>query len=378
MEMQDTSELSALVAYGAPDVFLHANPQVSVYKQGYMRTTNSQFTFKSVDFKKVSVLSVDGEGENKYSASISATSANSDMIGQCYLEVIMDGSLDLTGSKSACDIVESVTFTAGQNVKETLTRHTLRVKSNDRTNHSKPEMETVISDGHLRRHAVIPLPFFFTKETKDYFPLIALWRVGDEKAKEFGSVTFACELDPKYAPYCRTKLIFQSVALDTDERRNRCTENLETLMTISQTTSSSVLIDSTTEDYVKHTIDLPYKVPIKDIRVLIDRHDNSVGEECVGLLNVRFNQNPTCHMSLNALMAKKIIPRRFYGIPDNVQPIYYLPFSYDPLLLTSDINFGRMDRSSIEIYLRPGTYEISLVAHGIHRLRTYSGSVVCV
>ena len=348
MNMEASDGLISLVTYGAP-ADLHGNPEMSMFDQTWKRTTQSQFTFKSIDFVRI-------ESTNKYRVSLSVKNTGADLLGQCYLDFVPGD------SGVSRDHLVSITFRAG-NVKESLSGATLKVMANDRGNDSKTESS--------HDHMMVPLPFFFTKKTMDYFPLIAMWTLDSQAMPEYDHVEFECEFIGEIE---NLMLVYQGVYLDTIERKRKHQVGMERLTTLSRTVTHHVIVEGD-DDYVKHVIPLEYDDYVKDIRVLVNSGDSGVSQ--IKALNVRLNNQPKCHISLNAMMAQKIVPRRFYGILDNVEPIYYLPFCHDPLARvlqqTSQIHFGRIDKACIEIYIKPGTYDISLVAQSVHLLRFIKG-----
>src|SRR6478672_1515864 len=88
MNIQKTSGLQALVAYGAPDIWLHGNPNCTIYKSSpYKRMTNSQFTFLYQDFIKTD--------NGCYKASILKNKRECDMIGKCYLSLQTKSNIDI-------------------------------------------------------------------------------------------------------------------------------------------------------------------------------------------------------------------------------------------------------------------------------------------
>ena len=70
--------LMQLVAYGAQDIYLTGNPQITFFKVVYRRHTN--FAMESVD----QTLNGSADLGNKVTATISR---NGDLVGRMYLEV---------------------------------------------------------------------------------------------------------------------------------------------------------------------------------------------------------------------------------------------------------------------------------------------------
>ena len=338
MNMKEASGLMALVAYGAPDQYLHGNPQATVFHSGYKRVTNSQFTFKCLDLAK--------GPDNVYQALLPK---ECDMVGRCYLSIQTEekagNPYSTIGSVSVSTKSDSF-----QQTLETLNGSTLEVLAEANTDW-KAESE--------ERHLMVPLPFFFTQRTTKYLPIVALGET---------DITFECTLS---VDAVSIQLVYQAVYLDTDERRRFASEPMETLHTLAQTKTCT--IDVKDGDAL---IDLGcFNSYVKDIRAMIEPDDSTDGE-CVEQLNIFLNKQAKPHMSLNAMMSRRVLPRQLYKI-ENSKPIYYMPFCHDPSALvyeqTSQINFSRIDKAQLQLRLKPGRYTVTLVARYFDVLRFNKG-----
>lgn len=338
MNMKDASGLMALVAYGAPDVYLHGNPQATIFHSSYKRVTNSQFTFKCLDLAK--------GPDGVYQALLPK---ECDMVGRCYLSIQTKEKVD-----NPYITIDSVSVSAKsdsfQQTLETLNGSTIEIMAEANTDW-KAESED--------RHVMVPLPLFFTHRTTKYLPIVALGKT---------DITFNCTLS---VDAVSLQLVYQAIYLDTDERRRFASEPMETLHTLTQTKTCT--IDVKDGDAL---IDLGcFDSYVKDIRAMIDRDDSAAGE-CIEQLNIVLNNQPKPHISLNAMMSRRILPRQLYKI-ENSKPIYYVPFCHDPSALayeqTSQINFSRIDKALLQLHMRPGRYTVTLVARYFDVLRFYKG-----
>lgn len=173
------------------------------------------------------------------------------------------------------------------------------------------------------------------------------------------------------------QLIYQAIFLDTVERKKLAettTRGIHQIVTKTITHHLDVVGD---DEFSAHRIGICCRRELKDIRVLIRRNDGGdrLDVECVAQLNILL-QSAT-HISLNPSLSRKIIPRQFYHIKDNQEPIYYIPFCHDPssfnFLYTSTIHFGRINKPELELYLRPGQYTVTLLYRYVNELRISSG-----
>lgn len=375
MDLKESDTLRAFVAYGASDTWLNGNPDATLFSSPpYKRVTRSQFTFKTLNFRY--------EAKRNCYYTHTKDEKICDLMGRCNLLIQTRQPLNIDNIYS---IVKSITcFTKNQHTKndilETLNGTTLEVMSHQRGNETKAEYEQT-EDGV--QNIMIPLPFFFTQKISSFLPLIALLNT---------NTCFECTLNDTIETDAikQIQLVYQGISLDTDERMS-LKKPREMFCTLTQTNEFKIVVagidsndsndsnDSKAQDYVKHKINLPSRNYVKDIRVLIrrtgtDGNDETNDEECVGQLNIMLDGST--HMSLNSMMARKIIPRQLYKY-ENTEPIYHIPFCHDPCGLisvhSSHINLGRLNSKCLELYLKPGTYDVTLVTQHMNLLRFKDG-----
>jgi hypothetical protein len=348
MDPHEATGIMALVAVGAPDVFLHGNPQITIFEQNFKRTTHSQFTFNTIDFQV-------SDSQVFELSSLGASKFNTDLLGQCYIDIVASNVEDIHR------LIESVKFSTKVDDKETfsetLTGEALYVLEGDQQS-NKIEHETK-KDGTT--HVIVPIPFYFTKTADSYLPLVALYNT---------CISFECRT---LQPVDRVQLLFQGVYLDTEERKKFASTPLEYIASTTESIKETIVAPQMENVlFAKSTIVLPFHKYTKDLKILIRSGDK---DECVGLIDVVLNEKMT-HISLNPLMARKIIPRRFYGI-ENEKMIYYVPFCHDPLARkicqTSQIHMGRLTKAQLDLFLRPGSYEISVVSSALESMRVQNG-----
>ena len=95
--------LMQLVAYGAQDIYLTGNPQITFFKVVYRRHTN--FSMEAI----VQTF----EGQAKASSKVSATIArNGDLVHRVYLELCTSKTAGFGASQTATRVVELTSISA--------------------------------------------------------------------------------------------------------------------------------------------------------------------------------------------------------------------------------------------------------------------------
>ena len=249
-----------LVAYGAQDIYLTGNPQITFFKVVYRRHTN----FATESIEQTFTGSVD------FGRKISSTiDRNGDLLYKMYLEVDLDlgepNTIMAPGGVNGCDIVDSLA-TNGDSTCNSLQVYATRLGhaliremsieiggqcidthygewmelwSQLTLTNEQLKKERRLIDGHIRdtsacakngktskRKLYIPLQFWFNRNPGLALPLIALQyhevklNVFLESALQCGFNTKNCtdksKAEPKITQIC---LFCDYVFLDTDERR---------------------------------------------------------------------------------------------------------------------------------------------------------------
>jgi hypothetical protein len=172
---------------------------------------------------------------------------------------------------------------------------------------------------------MIPLPFFFTHTTMDYFPLIAntLFRI-------------------RYVGKGNPDLVCQCVYVDSSERARKVTQILTSYR-------KPYVFSRIQEAFVQGpdaNIKLEFSHLVKDIQVIVERVDDPVR---VIVPEIKLLLNGHTHYDLNSMMTTDIIPAKSYDIQQNKHSIHYLPFCQNPAKpeYTSSINFSMIDHASL-------------------------------
>ena len=211
--------LMQLVAYGAQDIYLTGNPQITFFKVVYRRHTNFSMEAIQQTVNGTSTLS----GSN--GTGTVTVSRNGDLVGRMYVRVdASDGTDAIAGDQ----LIKDVTLEIGGQQIDKHTREWLQVWAELSTPESKAAgykyltggfSNTLITSGSTNQQSVmVPLQFYFCRNPGLALPLIALqyhevkvkftWGTQTEASRDNASGTAAtCEV---WADY---------IYLDTEERR---------------------------------------------------------------------------------------------------------------------------------------------------------------
>ena len=258
-----------LVAYGAQDIYLTGNPQITFFKVVYRRHTN--FAMESVD----QTLNGTADLGNKVTATISR---NGDLVGRMYLEIPVTlegtiGSTPFTGVNPGHTVINEVEVQIGGQQIDKQWGHWMEVwaeltEPNDAGSMGLTSggsgtrfQNMALAGGVVQKTAAtgddtqdvtatcrVPLQFWFNRNPGLALPLIAL-QYHEVKVM----VTFASSV-PGLSGIGQTQLWADYIYLDTDERRRFAQVSHEYLIEQVQHTSGS---DS--------SLDLNFNHPVKEL-----------------------------------------------------------------------------------------------------------------
>ena len=215
--------LMQLVAYGAQDIYLTGNPQITFFKVVYRRHTN--FSMEAIQ------QTVNGSSTLAAASNTSGTvtvSRNGDLVGRMYVRCDQDTTNGISGDQ----LIKDVTLEIGGQQIDKHTREWLQVWAELSTPDSKAAGYKYLSGGFTnalvsggltaaggtsQQSVMVPLQFYFCRNPGLALPLIALqyhevkvkftWGTGDEASRDTSGATPTCEV---WADY---------IYLDTEERR---------------------------------------------------------------------------------------------------------------------------------------------------------------
>ena len=241
--------LMQLVAYGAQDVYLTGNPEVTFYQAKYKRHTN--FAMENIE------QTVNGTAAN--SGRVSVTVArNGDLVGDMYIELKSITSNTSTSQPDDCNwvaerAINNVELSIGGQRVDKHYQKWWRLYSELYLDESKKanwgKMTTAPSDT-----VYLPLIFFFNRNPGLYLPLIAL---------QYHEVRIDFDLASDFNKYLDTqvfKVWANYVYLDTEERRRFAQKGHEYLIEQVQHTGS----DTVTAAQPKQ-VRLSYNHPVKEL-----------------------------------------------------------------------------------------------------------------
>jgi hypothetical protein len=242
--------LMQLVAYGAQDVYLTGNPEVTFYQAKYKRHTN--FAMENIE------QTVNGTAAN--SGRVSVTVArNGDLVGDMYIELESDIVATATSDDGDCNwvaerAINNVELSIGGQRVDKHYQKWWRLYSELYLDEAKKlnwGKMTTAGDG---KTVYLPLIFFFNRNPGLYLPLIAL---------QYHEVRIDFDLASDFDTFLNTtvfKVWANYVYLDTEERRRFAQKGHEYLIEQVQHTG----VDTVTSGGTKQ-VRLSYNHPVKEL-----------------------------------------------------------------------------------------------------------------
>ena len=239
--------LMQLVAYGAQDVYLTGNPEVTFFQAKYKRHTN--FAMENIE------QTVNGTAAD--SGRVSVTVArNGDLVGDMYVELKVKSS-GVTSANAAWvaeRAINNVELSIGGQRIDKQYQKWWRLYSELYLDESKKATYGKMSSGVSGKTVYLPLYFFFNRNPGLYLPLIAL---------QYHEVRVDIDLASDFASYCNTdtfKVWANYVYLDTEERRRFAQKGHEYLIEQVQHTGTDTVSSAETKQ-----VRLSYNHPVKEL-----------------------------------------------------------------------------------------------------------------
>ena len=210
-----------LVAYGAQDIYLTGNPQITFFKVVYRRHTN--FSMEAIQQTVNGTSTISGSN----TTGTVTVSRNGDLVGRMYVRCDQDSSNGISGD----NLIKDVTLEIGGQQIDKHTKEWLQVWAELSTSDSKAagykyltggQSNTLVTGGETNQQSImVPLQFYFCRNPGLALPLIALqyhevkvkftWGTsatdGTGVGRDNTAATPTCEV---WADY---------IYLDTEERR---------------------------------------------------------------------------------------------------------------------------------------------------------------
>ena len=239
--------LMQLVAYGAQDVYLTGNPEVTFFQAKYKRHTN--FAMENIE------QTVNGTAAD--SGRVSVTVArNGDLVGDMYVELKVKSS-GVTAANAAWvaeRAINNVELSIGGQRIDKQYQKWWRLYSELYLDESKKASYGKMTSGVSGKTVYLPLYFFFNRNPGLYLPLIAL---------QYHEVRMDFDLSAHFDEWLDTstfKVWANYIYLDTEERRRFAQKGHEYLIEQVQHTGADT-VDSASTKQVR----LSYNHPVKEL-----------------------------------------------------------------------------------------------------------------
>ena len=237
--------LMQLVAYGAQDVYLTGNPEVTFFQAKYKRHTN--FAMENIE------QTVNGTAAN--SGRVSVTVArNGDLVGDMYIELESKATTNTASCWVAERAVNNVELSIGGQRIDKHYQKWWRLYSELYLDSAKKASYGKMTTAAVGKTVYLPLFFFFNRNPGLYLPLIAL---------QYHEVRVDIDLASDFNTYCNTsvfKVWANYIYLDTEERRRFAQKGHEYLIEQVQHTGTDT-VDSASTKQVR----LSYNHPVKEL-----------------------------------------------------------------------------------------------------------------
>ena len=265
--------LMQLVAYGAQDVYLTGNPQITFFKAVYKRHTN--FAMECIE----QVINGTPTGGGRSSVTISR---NGDLVQEVFLEAVSKSpeSQDSTVYQAERMIADCELSIGGQRIDKHYQRW-WRLYSelyHDHAAKDKYSKMTNQPDGGIGAAVYVPLIFFFNRNPGLALPLIALQY--HEVRLDF---TWTATAELANVDAGGIKCWANYIYLDTKERRLFAQKSHEYLIEQVQFTGTESVGDATGAGGVQRNIRLNYNHPVKE---LVFCFENAGGSTLSNLWNM--------------------------------------------------------------------------------------------
>ncbi len=279
--------LMQLVAYGAQDIYLTGNPQITFFKVVYRRHTN--FAMESIEQSF--------SGSTDFGGTVSAViSRSGDLIGRTYVRIITPA-FTPTPTKNfrwlnwlGHVLVKEVKLEiGGQEIDKQYGEwfhiwNELSQQPGQQANYAEmvgnvPKYVQPSTSSKPSREIYVPLQFFYCRNPGLALPLIALQYHEVKITVTFRTATecYWSENITETIPSISASLWIDYIFLDTDERRRFAQKSHEYLIEQLQSTTESIQATA-------NRINLPFNHPVKELVWVIqkDAHVNNTLMQPVG------------------------------------------------------------------------------------------------
>ena len=390
--------LMQLVAYGAQDVYLTGNPQITFFKVVYRRHTN--FAMESMQQTVSGNNALGGRGVCKLSR-------NGDLVGACYLQTnLEDGGGNVLNNRAGFNLLKNVELRIGGQKIDKQSNTWMLVWTNlSNSTNANTLLDTLVSPGggdlnvgdgsastlrgavatygDLEQDLVIPLQFSFCRNPGLALPLIALQYHDVELVFNYASAT---EMTVRAAATTtttmrNTTLMVDYIFLDTEERKNFAQNPHEYLIETVQEQTQTVASGSS-------SVRLDFNHPVKELIWVGRREQNghdrftnftdntgaaSVGGDnlfTAGTLKLNGQERAA---SQGAEYFNWVQPYQYHsGVPLRGVNVYSFALKPEEHQPSGTCNFSRIDNASLDLTASQNC-NLTVMAHGYNVLRVASG-----
>ena len=343
--------LMQLVAYGAQDIYLTGNPQITFFKVVYRRHTN--FAMEAI----VQTF----EGQPAANRKVSATIArNGDLVHRVYLEVdagVDSAGDDKTATLSGASLIDEVELEIGGQLIDRHCGKWMDIWVELTHDSAKKAQYGDLVDGTGNKHWV-PLQFSFCRNPGLAIPLIALQYHEVKLNMRFNKVGTA-----NVCLYC------DYIYLDTDERRRFAQTSHEYLIEQTQSSKSNAIASG-----CANKVPLHFNHPVKE---LVWCFNNNVGGVAAAKVLLRLNGHERFSARCGAYFSKVQRYQHHTGAKDaygDELQMYSFALQPEEHQPSGTCNFSRIDNAMLELDGLTGTGGcVDVYAMNYNVLRVMSG-----
>ena len=354
-----------LVAYGAQDIYLTGNPQITFFKVVYRRHTN--FAMESI---QQSFNGNVGEG-NRVSCVVSR---NGDLIHRMYLEMNLTGT-GLNTSISGNNVTEAGNALVksaeveigGQRVDKQYGEwmsvwSDLTLESGKRTGYDTMVGREDLLDPTSNR-LYVPLQFWFCRNPGCALPLIALQYHEVRVNIEFGTLS---HINGGTANLTSASLYVDYIYLDTDERRRFAQVSHEYLIEQLQFTGAETLSSG-------GKVRLNFNHPVKELVWHLEGANSVWGDWAALSGNVKLQLNGHDRFAERPVEYFQRVQtyQHHTNIPEKNIYVYSFALRPEEHQPSGTCNFSRIDNATLNFSAGNGTLHV--YAHSYNVLRVMSG-----
>jgi len=286
--------LMQLVAYGAQDVYLTGNPEVTFFQAKYKRHTN--FAMENIE----QTVNGTAAGSGRVSVTVAR---NGDLVGDMYIELLSATDASTTACWVAERAINNVELSIGGQRVDKHYQKWWRLYSELYLDESKKAAYGKMTTGVTGKSVYLPLFFFFNRNPGLYLPLIAL---------QYHEVRVDIDLASDFTTYCNAntfKVWANYIYLDTEERRRFAQKGHEYLIEQVQHTGADTVDASATKQ-----VRLSYNHPVKEL-VWCFSNVATNPNTLWNFTSASTNANIVLNSNVEGLVSNCVVSPSVYGSP---------------------------------------------------------------